>query len=287
VQILGLSGVPMAGDKFNAVADDKLARTIADHRAQMLRERELMKFSRVTLENFLQSTPQDKGQSLRLIVKADVYGSVEALAAALKGLSTKLVTVDVVHSGVGTITENDVNLALASKAIVIGFNTKPDGKAQTLANQEKVDVRAYSVIYTMLDEVRLAMAGLLSPVIEESYLGEAEVRQVFPVTKLGRIAGCYVTNGRIVRSAKVRVKRAGKMLHQSAIASLRRFKDDVREVTAGYECGLGVEGFDDLQEGDVVECYETKQVAAKLDESLKDEAKRTQKSDGSVAASMQ
>ncbi len=271
VQILGLSGVPRAGDKFNVVADDKLARVIADHRAQKIREQELMKTSRVSLENFLQSSPLDKGYTLRLIVKADVYGSVEALTAALKGLSTRLVTVDVVHAGVGTITENDVNLALASKAIIIGFNSKPDNKAQVLAAQEKVDVRYYSIIYAVLDEVRLAMSGLLAPVIEESYLGRAEVRQVFPVTKLGMIAGIYVTDGKIIRSANVRVKRENNVLFQGGITSLRRFKDDVREVGVGYECGLGVLGFDDLQEGDLVECFDTKQVAAKLDEAIKNE----------------
>jgi translation initiation factor IF-2 len=273
VQILGLSGVPMAGDRFNVVADDKLARVIADHRGQKIREQELMKTSRVSLENFLQSSPLDKGYTLRLIVKGDVYGSVEALTSALKGLSTRQVAVDVVHAGVGTITENDVNLALASKAIIIGFNSKPDSKAQILAAQEKVDVRSYSIIYAVLDEVRLAMAGLLSPVIEESYLGRAEVRQVFPVTKLGLIAGICVTDGKIIRSANVRVKRDNKELFQGAITSLRRFKDDVREVGVGYECGLGILGFDDLQEGDLVECFDTKQVAAKLDEAIKDEPK--------------
>ncbi len=286
VQILGLSGVPMAGDKFNVVADDKLARVIADHRAQKIREQELMKTSRVSLENFLQSSPQDKGYTMRLIVKADVYGSVEALASALKGLSTRQVTVDVVHAGVGTITENDVNLALASKAIIIGFNSKPDSKAQVLAAQEKVDVRSYSIIYAVLDEVRLAMAGLLSPVIEESYLGKAEVRQVFPVTKLGMIAGCYVTDGKIIRSANVRVKRDNKVLFQGGITSLRRFKDDVREVTLGYECGLGVLGFDDLKEGDTIECFDTKQVAAKLDEAIKNEPKTAPKIEGTMPASV-
>ncbi len=286
VQILGLSGVPMAGDRFNVVADDKLARVIADHRGQKIREQELMKTSRVSLENFLQSSPLDKGYTLRLIVKGDVYGSVEALTSALKGLSTRQVTVDVVHAGVGTITENDVNLALASKAIIIGFNSKPDSKAQVLAAQEKVDVRSYSIIYAVLDEVRLAMAGLLSPVIEESYLGRAEVRQVFPVTKLGMIAGIYVTDGKILRSANVRVKRDSKVLFQGGITSLRRFKDDVREVGVGYECGLGVLGFDDLQEGDLVECFDTKQVAAKLDEAIKNEPKMTPKVESPTAASV-
>ncbi len=273
VQVLGLSGVPMAGDKFNVVEDDKAAKTIADHRAMKIREQELLKSSRVTLENFLQSSPKDKTHSLRLIVKADAYGSVEALNAALKGLSTRMVTVEIVHSGVGTITENDVNLALASKAIVIGFNTKPDNKAQALAAQEKVDVRSYSVIYAMLDEVKLAMAGLLAPITEESYLGKAEVRAVFPVHKLGKIAGSYVLDGKIVRSAKIRVKRGNKVLHEGSIASLKRFKDDAKEVTHGYECGIGVEHFEDVEVGDILECYELKQVAAKLDGAIKDEPK--------------
>ncbi len=271
VQVLGLSGVPIAGDKFNAVEDDKAAKTIADHRAAQVREQELMKSSRVTLESFLQSSPTDKGQTLRLIVKADAYGSVEALVASLKGLSTKLVTVEIVHSGVGTITENDVNLALASKAIIIGFNTKPDTKAHTLAAQEKVDIRSYSIIYNMIDEVKLAMAGLLAPVYEENYLGQAEVRALFPVNKLGKIAGCYVQDGKIARSGQVRVKRGSQILHQGKIASLKRFKDDVKEVTSGYEFGLALEGYDGLEVGDVLECFELKQVAAKLDAALKDE----------------
>ncbi|MDA0712768.1 MAG: translation initiation factor IF-2 [bacterium] len=285
VQILGLSGVSMAGDKFNAVADDKLARVIADHRAQKNREQELMKTSRVSLENFLQSNPDDIGHTLRLIVKADVYGSVEAIVAALKGLSTKLVTVDVVHSGVGTITENDINLAFASKAIVIGFNSKPDNKAQALASQEKIDVRAYSVIYAMLDEVKKAMAGMLSPVVEETYLGKAEVRVVFAVSKLGKIAGCMVTDGHILRSANVRVKRAGVELHQGAISNLKRFKDDAKDVTSGYECGLCIAGFDDLKEGDIVECFSTKKVAAKLDEALKNIVKNVDKEENKVESS--
>ena len=273
VQVLGLSGVPMAGDKFNVAEDDKAAKTIADHRAAKIREQELLKSSRVTLENFLKSSPQDKGQALRLIVKADAYGSVEALISALKDLSTRMVTVDIVHSGVGTITENDVNLALASKAIVIGFNTKPDAKASVLAAQEKVDVRSYNIIYEMLDEVKSAMVGLLAPVIEEHYLGKAEVRAVFPVHKLGKIAGCYVLDGKINRSAKIRVKRGDKSLHVGDIASLKRFKDDAKEVTSGYECGIGLASFDDIEIGDVLECFENKEVAAKLDEALKDKPK--------------
>lgn len=267
-QVLGLSGVPTAGDQFNAVEDDKAAKAISAHRAQKVRELELMQNSRVTLETFLQSRPEDAGHELRLIVKADVFGSVEALVAALKALSTKQVKVEVVHSGVGTITENDVNLAMASKAIVIGFNTKPDAKAQALASQEKVDIRSYSIIYEALDEVRKAMAGLLSPITEESYLGKAEVRTIFPVGKSSKIAGCYVLDGKILRAGKMRVRRGNEIVHTCGIASLKRFKDDVREVAAGYECGISLEGFNDIREQDVFECFELKQVAAKLDEAL-------------------
>jgi translation initiation factor IF-2 len=277
VLVLGLDGVPMAGDRFNVMADDHAAKVVAQFRAQKYREIELLKTSRVSLENFLKSSPKDTEHFLRLIVKADAYGSAEALNDALKGLSTKEVKVDIVHSGVGTITESDVNLAVASKAIIIGFNTKPDAKAQALAMQERVDIRSYSVIYAVLDEVRLAMAGLLAPVIEEVYLGKAEVRAIFPVTKAGNIAGCYVLDGKIVRSARVRVRRGKEIIFEGNIGSLRRFKDDVKEVLAGYECGIGVEGFSTLTTGDVLECFDTKQVAAKLGATLREEEARAKK----------
>ncbi len=282
VQILGLSGVPTSGDQFNAVEDDKAAKVIASHRAQRVRERELLQTSRVSLETFLQSRPDVEGHDLRLIVKADVYGSAEALVSALKALSTKQVNVDVVHSGVGTITENDVNLAMASKAIIIGFNTKPDAKANALASQEKVDVRSYSIIYEALDEVKKAMAGLLAPIFEENYLGKAEVRAVFPVIKLGKIAGCYVLDGRILRSGKIRVRRGNEIVHTGAIGSLKRFKDDVREVATGYECGISLDNFADIREGDIMECFELKQVAAKLDESIVSLAKAQKADQGNV-----
>lgn len=271
IQILGLDGVPTAGDVFHVVQDDKMAKTVAQHRSQKRREQELVSSARVTLENFLTSSPADSVHELRLIVKADVFGSVEALVAALRNLSTKEVKVEVIHSGVGTITENDVNLAVASKAIIIGFNIKPDAKAQGLAAQEKVDVRSYSIIYEMLDEVRMAMAGLLAPVTEENYLGKAEVRAIFPSGK-ALVAGCYVLEGKILRSAKVRVKRNNQVVHEGNIHSLKRFKDDVREVAAGYECGLMLEGFKEITVGDVVECFELKQVAAKLGEALSDQS---------------
>ncbi|MFZ9889702.1 MAG: translation initiation factor IF-2, partial [Myxococcota bacterium] len=269
VAVLGLSGVPNAGDTLNAVADDKTAKRVAEHRLQKSRERELQQDSRVSLENFLSKPITEEDQhDLRLVIKADVDGSVEALRQALENLTTKKVKVSVVHSGVGTITESDVNLALTSDAIVIGFNVKPDSKGHARAQHEKVDVRTYNVIYEAMEEVRQAMAGMLAPKIEERFLGRAEVRALFTVPKLGTIAGSYVTDGKIVRSARVRVKRGKEELFDGTLASLRRFKDDVREVTVGYECGIGVTGFATLQEGDVIECYEQIEVKAELDEAI-------------------
>jgi len=282
VQVLGLSAVPLAGDQVNAVADDKTAKTIANHRALKIREKELLKTKRVSLETFLSQAPAEEAHVLRLIVKADVYGSAEALTASLQNLSTKEVKVEIVHSGVGTITESNVNLAMASKAIILGFNIKADGKAQALAAQEKVDMRYYSVIYEALDEVRKAMAGLLAPLVEERYLGKAEVRMIIAVSKHGKIAGSYVLDGKIQRSAKVRLLRKDKEIYVGAISSLKRFKDDVKEVGAGYECGINLEGFDDLQEGDIVECFDLKEVEAKLSEAIS--SQEVKKDDSSAKA---
>lgn len=269
VQVLGLSGVPTAGDQVNVVVDDKTAKTISQHRAQKTREKELLKTKNVSFENFLsQPINQEETKVLRLIVKTDVYGSAEALTNALQNLATKEVKVEIVHSGVGTITESNVNLAMASNAIIIGFNIKADGKALALAQQEKVDIRYYSVIYEALDEVRKAMSGLLAPLVEEYYLGKAEVRMIIPVSKFGKIAGCYVLDGKIVRSAKIRLKRKNQELFVGSVNSLKRFKDDVKEVTAGYECGIGLEGFGDIESGDILECFELKEVEAKLSEAI-------------------
>lgn len=268
IQVLGLSGVPVAGDKFNVIQDEKTAKIIADHRAVKNREQELLKSSHITLENFLQNSSKEKSKVLRLIIKADVYGSVEALIAAVKNLSTKMVTVEIVHSGIGTITENDINLAIASKAIIIGFNIKPDSKAHALAVQEKVDVRYYNIIYTMLDEIKLAMAGLLSPVAEESYLGKAEVRIIIPMSKFGNISGCYVLEGKIVRSAKIRIIRSGTVIHTCDIENLKRFKDDIKEISSGYEFGIALVNFQKTEIGDILECFELKHVPAKLDQAI-------------------
>lgn len=293
VQVLGLSGVPGAGDRFDAVSDEKTAKQVAEHRLHQAREAERRKTSKVTLEDFMNTaSPGEEGHELRIIIKADVGGSVEALGQALRNLATKKVAINVVHSGVGTISENDINLGKASGAILIGFNVKPDAKATAIARQEKIDVRCYSVIYEAIDEVRLAMAGLLAPKLEESYLGKAEVRALFSVPKLGVIAGSYVLDGKILRSGKVRVKRDNESIFSGEISSLKRFKDDVREVASGYECGIGVQGFSELKEGDIIEVFQVKEVAAELDTALvdledeapNDSSKKTVASEASASA---
>jgi translation initiation factor IF-2 len=262
--------VPSAGDRFDAVSDDKTARRVAEHRTIKAREAERQKTPRTSLEDFLKKPKIDEGHELRVVVKADVDGSVEALSHALRSLSTRKVTVSIVHAGVGTVTENDVNLAVASQAMIVGFNSRPDAKAHALAQQQKVDVWVFSIIYDMLDEVRRAMAALLAPKLEEKAVGRAEVRALFTVPKIGMVAGCYVSEGKVTRTSRVRVMRAQALLHDSTVASLRRFKDDAREVAVGYECGIGVLGFAEYQVGDVLELYEIQQVVAELDDAIVD-----------------
>lgn len=268
VQVLGLSGVPGAGDRFDAVKDDKTAKTVAGHRAQMARDKELRKSSRVSLENFLKTNVNEERHDLNLIVKADVHGSVEALSETLRDLSTTKVTVRVLHSGVGAVTESDVNLAVSSGAIIIGFNTKADAKAAALAAHEQVDMRTYGVIYDAVDEIKRAMLGLLAPKKVEEYRGRAEVRQVFRASRIGTIAGSYVLDGKMVRAGQCRLIRAGEVVHEGRIGGLKRFKDDAKEVGAGFECGIGVAGFNDFHEGDLIECFEMVEVEPDIDEAL-------------------
>ncbi|MBM4281957.1 MAG: translation initiation factor IF-2 [Deltaproteobacteria bacterium] len=272
VQVLGLAGVPDAGDKLNAVADEKTARTVAEHRQTKAREEQLRRANQNSMSNLLdfvsKSANAEQQLELKIIVKADVGGSVEAISNALEKLSTKKVKVVVVTSGVGTITESDVNLALASRAMVVGFNSKPDAKAASVASHEKVEVRSYSIIYELLDDVKRAMSQLLAPKVEEKYLGRAEIRQLFTVPKLGVIAGSYIVDGKIVRSERARIKRGNAVVHEGTFASLKRFKDDAREVAAGFECGIGFVSFTDFQPGDVVECFELVEVAADLGEAI-------------------
>ncbi len=263
VEILGLSGVPMAGDALIAVEDERKARQVATVRQE--RERAKAKTTaRVTLEDLHKRITAGEIKELRLILKADAQGSVEALTEALERLSTEEVKLKVIHGSAGAITENDVNLASASNAIVLGFNVRAEPKAATQAQVEGVDVRTYNVIYEAVNDVKAALEGMLAPEIREVPLGRAEVRALFTISRIGTILGSYVLEGRIVRNAKVRVRRDGTLLGEGAVSSLKRFKDDVREVVQGLECGIGVDGVSGVQAGDVIEAYATEEIARTL-----------------------
>ncbi len=265
VEVQGFEGVPEAGEEFICLEDEKLARRIAESRAVKLRERELAKQSRVTLETFLSRKADDQeALVLNLVVKSDVQGSLEAIVDALNKQSTDKVRINIIHGGTGAITESDILLASASDAIIIGFNVRPTAKVKEMAEHESVDIRFYDIIYKLVDEIKSAMAGLLAPVSREVYLGQAEVREVFSVPKVGFIAGSHVADGKLTRNANARLLRDGVVVHTGKIASLRRFKDDVREVLKGYECGISLENFNDIKVGDVIEAFEMVEEAATL-----------------------
>ncbi|HWO41882.1 MAG TPA: translation initiation factor IF-2 [Candidatus Eisenbacteria bacterium] len=256
VEILGLQGVPQAGDSFVAVADEAKARQVAEYRQSKQRETELVKSSKVSLEELYDQIKAGDVKELRVVLKADVQGSVEALTDALGRLSSEEVKLRVIHGSVGGITESDILLAAASNAIVIGFNVRPESKAAALASHEGVDVRLYTIIYEAVADVRAAMEGMLEPTYREQVLGRVEVRQIFNIQGVGTIAGCYVTEGKIQRGNLIRLLRDQVVVHEGKLGSLRRFKDDVREVSSGYECGLSIEGYQDVKQGDVIEAYE-------------------------------
>ena len=256
VEILGLQGVPQAGEAFSALTDEGKARQIAEYRETEQREAELAKTSKVSLEEFYDQIKANEVKELRVVVKGDVHGSVEALNEAVTRLSTDDVKLRVIHGSVGGITESDVLLASASNAIVIGFNVRPEPKATSLAIQQGVDVRLYTIIYEVIDDIRSAMEGLLEPVFREEFHARIQVREVFNIRGVGTIAGCSVTDGKILRSSNVRLLRDQVVVHEGRLASLKRFKDDVREVGTGYECGIGIDGYHDVKVGDVIEGYE-------------------------------
>ncbi len=264
VEVLGLESIPDAGDTFLVVADRDKAKGIAQYRKMKERDAQLAKSSRVSLEGLAEQIRQAGVKDLALIIKGDVTGSVEVLADSLARMSTEKVRIKVIRSGVGSITESDVLLAAASNAIIIGFNVRPERKAADLAQQENVEIRLHSIIYELQDEIRLAMLGLLEPAFKEIYLGRAEVLNIFKIPKVGTIAGCRVQDGVVRRDADVKVLRDGEQLFKGKITSLKRFKDDAKEVTNGMECGIGLSGFSDLQEGDVLEVFSTEKLAADL-----------------------
>ena len=264
VEVLGLEAMPDSGDTFLVVADRDKAKGIAQYRKMKEREAQLAKSSRVSLEGLAEQIRTAGVKDLALIIKGDVTGSVEVLADSLVRMSTEKVRVKVIHSGVGSITESDILLATASNAIVIGFNVRPERKAAELAQQESVEIRLHSIIYELQDEMRLAMLGLLDPTFKENYVGRAEVLQVFRIPKVGTIAGCRVQDGVIRRDAEVKVMRAGEQVYKGKIGSLKRVKDDVREVSNGMECGIGLGNFTDIKEGDIIEAFSTEKLAADL-----------------------
>ncbi len=264
VEILGLSEVPNAGEDAMVLADERKAREIALFRAGKFRDVKLAKQQAAKLENLMASMTEGEVQNLPIIIKADVQGSFEALSQSLQKLSTSEVRVNILHSGVGGITESDVNLALASKAVIIGFNVRADAMARKLAENEGVDIRYYNIIYDAVDEVRAALSGMLAPEKKEQIIGSVEIRQVFVVSKVGSIAGCFVHDGVVKRGAGVRLLRNHVVIHQGELDSLKRFKDDVKEVKAGYECGLQLKNYNDIQEGDMLEVFEIIEVARTL-----------------------
>ena len=270
VEILGLEGMPDAGDTFLVMSDRDKAKGIAQYRKLREREAQLAKSSRVSLEGLSEQIKQAGIKDLNLILKGDVQGSVEVLADSLQRMSTEKVRVRVLHSGVGAITESDILLASASNAVVIGFNVRPERKSQELADRENVDIRLHSIIYELQDEMTKAMFGLLDPVFRENYQGRAEVLQVFKVTKVGQIAGCTVRDGLIRRDSQVRVMRDGLEVWKGKINSLKRVKDDVAEVRQGVECGIDLAGFKEIRAGDLIESFTTEKIAAELGQNAAD-----------------
>jgi translation initiation factor IF-2 len=264
--VLGMEGVPMAGDQLLVVEDATGAREIAQRRQRLDREAKSRRGSRAgaTLEDFMTQSATGGARTLQLLIKADQGGPAEALADALGQLSTAEVQVEIVQRAVGAITEGDILLAKAAGAIIIGFHVRPDNKARASAEREGVDIKLYRIIYEAVNDVRAALEGMLKPEKREVVLGEAEVRETFKVPRIGTIGGCSVRSGVINRQGRVRVIRDGIEIYDGAIGSLRRFKDDVKEVREGFECGIGVENFNDLKVGDVLECYRTEEVARTL-----------------------
>jgi translation initiation factor IF-2 len=263
VKVLGLNGVPEAGLEFSAVEDEKAARDLAEERSHEIKTHDLESRSKVTLENLFASLEAAQSKTLKVVVKADMQGSVEAIVEALQKIESVEVTLEIIHSDVGTITENDVSLASASNAVILGFHTRVDSTAAEKAKREGVQIKLFSIIYELIDQVKESLAGLLAPVIRENVIGSAEVRQIFELSKGVPVAGCMVANGRIVKG-KARVRRRKDVIYEGILQSLRRFQDEVNEVRAGMECGIRIEGFSEYQIGDAIECYTVEKVAAKL-----------------------
>ncbi len=264
VSILGLDGAPQAGDKFNVFSDEREAKQIATKRTQLQREQSVRTQRHITLDEIGRRIALGDFQELNIILKGDVDGSVEALTDSFQKLSTEEIQVNIIHKGVGAITESDVLLATASDAIIVGFNVRPVGNARMIADKEEIDIRTYSIIYAAINDLKDAMEGMLSPEVKEEVTGTAEIREIFKVSKIGNIAGCMVMNGKIFRSSGIRIIRDGVVVHTGELEALRRFKDDVKEVAKGYDCGMQIKGFNDIAIGDVIESFQEVEVKKTL-----------------------
>jgi len=264
VSVLGLDGAPTAGDKFTIFDDEREAKQIAAKRTQLQREQSVRTQKHITLAEIGRRIALGQFKELNIIIKGDVDGSVEALSDSFSKLSTEEIQVNIIHKGVGAITETDVNLASASDAIIIGFNVRPSASAKQLADREEIDIRNYSIIYDAIDDLKDAMEGMLSPEIKEEVTGTAEIRELFKISKVGTIAGCMVTDGKIFRSSKVRIVRDGVVVHDGELTALKRFKDDVKEVSKGYDCGIQIKGYNDIELNDLIEAYQEVAVKKKL-----------------------
>ena len=260
VEIIGMSEVPEAGDDFYVVEDERMARELAEQRKQEKKDAMSRPVQKVSLDDLFSQIKEGEMKTLNIIVKADVQGSAEAVKISLEKLSNEEVNVRVIHCAVGAINESDVMLASTSNAIIVGFNVRPDAQAKAAAERDKVDMRMYRVIYECIEEIEAAMKGMLDPKFREVELGRVEVRQVYKITGVGIVAGCYVLEGKVTRKAQLRLVRDGIVIHEGEIASLQRFKDSVKEVAAGYECGITLEKFTDIKVGDVLECFEMEEI---------------------------
>ena len=264
VSILGLDGAPQAGDKFNVFDDEREAKQIATKRAQLQREQSVRTQRHITLDEIGRRIALGDFKELNIILKGDVDGSVEALTDSLQKLSTEEIQVNIIHKAVGAITESDVLLASASDAIIVGFNVRPSTNARSLAEKEEIDIRNYSIIYDVINDVKDAMEGMLSPEMKEEITGNVEIRETFKISKVGTIAGCMVTDGKIFRNSKIRIIREGVVVFTGELASLKRFKDDAKEVAKGYDCGIQIKNYNDIKELDIIEAYQEVAVKKKL-----------------------
>ncbi|MDP7375400.1 MAG: translation initiation factor IF-2, partial [Alphaproteobacteria bacterium] len=265
VEVLGLNGTPMAGDQFSVVETESRAREIAEYRSRRNRDKQAAVSARGSVEQMLTAIAAGEAEEMPIVIKTDVHGSLEAIRSALDKLGTEQVKARILAGGVGALSESDISLAAASQAMVIGFNVRAIPQARDLAKRDNIEIRYHSIIYELIDEVKAAMGGLLSPDSQEDFIGYAEIRQVFSVSKSGKVAGCMVTEGIIKRGCKVRLLRDNVVIHQGSLKTLRRFKDEVKEVRESTECGMAFENYSDIQEGDMIECFEITEVARTLD----------------------